>query len=211
MATRLTSNRPKLETPILWGMAAGIAWTISGYTIARWATSIAYIATFAALAGLILSGIDYLTFTVARRWSDYQTAFVAGEVTRLQTLIAWNHSVSAMDSEHLAYAGKLRPTIKIIPGHNTPPLYVLVLENGVEPPMEFVREFCQLSAGLYLVERRRWSEGSAQHKWADAITLSFLRNGYATDSAGNKPARWVSEKSREAALYSIGVLRDEDE
>jgi len=202
------NHKPQLKTPLLYTVTAGVFWIASGYSEPRLLTGILYVCTFAAGWGALFSGLDYLTYTTARRWADFKTAMFAGEIALTEKQIAWNNSCAAMDSEHLAYAARLRPSIKYIPGHHTPPLEFLLLGDGLEVPMPFIREFFELSAGKFLVERRRWSEGSAQHKWADAFTLTLLKADYATDAAGNQPARWMSEQAHEDALYSYGVLKE---
>ena len=201
MATRLTSNRPKLETPILWGMAAGIAWTISGYTIARWATSIAYIATFAALAGLILSGIDYLTFTIARRWNDFS---LARSGVYLQILEAENtklRSLGVLNSDQIAALGHYLATIETIPGMNMLPIQFLIVGDR-KIDFAFVDEFLASGTRDYLAPVRRWSEGSNKRLDADALTAFLVANQFAEPPAGNMPARW---RDRVGGLASIGI------
>ena len=62
---------PTLGKPLIFFMAAGLLWIISGYTEPRLLTSIVYLFMFGACGGLILSGLDYLTFTVARDSQDF--------------------------------------------------------------------------------------------------------------------------------------------
>lgn len=201
-------DKPKLRTPIISAGLALIFWTVSVLAVSREVKSILYGFTLIAICTFLYAFVDHFTFYLARRIAQFKAAAENGTVAVLDKLNEYNAGIRAMDSDQLRYAQKLRPTLKIIPGFHTPPIKVLILEDGTEAGWDFVCEFFELSQGDYVIERRRWSEGSAWHIWADKLTLSLIRNGYAVDAIGNHSAKWVSARAHEEAEYSYGFRED---
>jgi hypothetical protein len=204
-------NRPKLRTSALLFTLAGLLWIFAGFVEVRWLISVIYLLMFVSIGWGSFESLDYILFTVARRVKDFQEAGSAGRTRMLEMAIEYNNSIAGMDSDHLSYAGKLRPEMVYVPrgGQGTPgPVRTLRLPGGEDIDWDFVGEFSERSTGAYLAERRQWSEGSKRHTWADALTLYFVHDGYAVKSAGNQAAKWISAAAREAALVSIGYYSE---
>ena len=194
-------KQPPLWKPLAFFTSAGLLWIISGYTEPRLLTSIVYLFMFAACGGLIFSGLDYLTYTVARRWADFASIHNAAylDVLREENIkLSW---LAKLDSDQVVALGRYTASIETIPGTGMIPLQFLIVGDR-KITFEFVDEFLMMGGKDYLAAVRRWSEGSNKRLDADALTNYFVRNKYAVPPNGNTPARWID---RPAGLQSIGM------
>lgn len=194
-------NQPQLRYPLIFSALAGFAWTVSGYTTARLTTSIAYILTFVMIAGVIFSGLDWLTFTVARRAQDFANVKNAAYNDTLDLENTKLRLLGALDSDQLAAMGRYTATIETIPGTGMIPLQVLVVGDR-RIFYDFVDEFLQAGGREHLPPIRRYGEGSNKRLDAEALTTLFVANGFAEQANGNLPARWLD---RAGGLRSIGI------
>lgn len=73
--------------------------------------------------------------------------------------------------------------------------------TDLEPDDPFMTEFLS-DDGYYLTPIGRYSEGSKQRVWAEAVTKLMLDYGFAEKAAGPRSARWID---REGGLAALGM------
>ena len=200
--------KPLVIWPLLSFFFAGAFWLRARSIDPGLERDIFILATFTMIGALMFTGIEYLLYVYGKNKELISVAHVIGDLKLMEGGVSYHNSIMAMNSDQLLYAMRQRPKVRLIPGHGTAPLYIIVMPNGVEVPRIFAHDFLAESVGTYLVERRRFSEGSSQHLWADTLTNFFIAHGYAEDAQGNHSAHWISERMRDEGLASIGYQID---
>ena len=197
----MTRKPPPLWKPLAFFTSAGLLWIVSGYTQPRLLTSIVYLFMFAACGGLIFSGLDYLTYTTARRWNDFADIKNGSYSKILELEVFKLRALAALNSDQIAALGHYLATIETIPGIGMIPIqYLIVGDRKID--FEFVDEFLLAGNKEHLAPCRRWSEGSNKRLDADALTAFFVANQFAAPAVGNTSARWLD---RAGGLSAIGL------
>ena len=152
--------------------------------LAAWIAAIAGVVQFAGWLGERIASIQI------------QLARAAATTERVALL----DKISRMTADQLEYAKAYVPVIEVISSSDGP-VYLLRVSGGTVP-LTFAAQFLGADTGEYLQPLRSFSDGSHERAWADSLTAWAIMQGWAAESQGNRPARWID---RDKALRSIGL------
>jgi hypothetical protein len=161
------------------------------------------------IVGLILSGftavcgVTAMLYTaewiVDRAVTQLQRARDALATTKQSELV---DSLSRLNGDQISYGRTFAITYDLLPG-NAGPVYFMTTSDGSDRiPLEFIREFVDLSGTEFLYPIRSYSEGSESRRLASMLTKELVIRGYASPSMGNNPARWTD---RDGAVIALGL------
>jgi hypothetical protein len=63
---------------------------------------------------------------------------------------------------------------------------------GEEIPFTFIEDFMESGDGNFLYPVGRYSDGTNERRWAQALTNLVVSKGWAEEARGRYPARWVN-------------------
>lgn len=148
-------------------------------------------------AGAISQGINWLAFVTAQR---------TAEVRRLATITPMMEAVRLMS--------RLSPLAQVelamhfdslgvdyqawVSTSRGPSFYYRA--GGHNIPYEFIHQFFLLATDRYLPAVRQWSDGSNEHKWADALTADLIKRHLAILASGPHPAAWKFERDGKTSM-----------
>lgn len=147
-------------------------------------------------AGAIVEGVNWIAYVTAQRVDEIKrlaTLTPAMEALRImgkmssqaQVELAMHFNLLGVD--YRAWLGEAGPLFSFQTG-------------GYNIPYDFIENFFSLSNDSYLPPVRQWSDGSIEHKWADALTAFIVQRHFAIPAKGNKPAAWLYESG---GTYSL--------
>lgn len=147
-------------------------------------------------AGAIVEGINWVSYVASQRVAEIRhlsTITPVIEVVRLMTKMSPQAQVeiamhfNLLGIDYRAWIGENGPQFVFQTG-------------GYNIPYDFIENFFSLSSDSYLPPVRQWSDGSIEHKWADALTAFIVQRHFAIPAKGNKPAAWLYENKGTVSL-----------
>lgn len=190
---------PSLTKAIFYSIAAAIAFVLASDIAPKfplWAKAIFVIVGILTAAGAIAEGANWLVYVTTQRIEDVrrlETLTPTMEALRIMGRMSSQAQVELamhfdlLGIEYSAWIGENGPQFTFQTG-------------GFKIPYDFIETFFSLSNDRYLPAVRQWSEGSIEHKWADALTAFIVQRHYAMPAKGNKPAAWLFESG---GTYSL--------
>ncbi len=183
---------PSLSKAVFYSIISAIAFVLASDFAPKfpvWFKAILVIVGILTGAAAIVEGVNFLSYALTQRVTELrhlatitptmEALRVMGKMSpQAQVELAMHFNLLGIDYQ--AWIGEEGPQFTFQTG-------------GYKIPYEFIEAFFNLSSDSYLPPVRQWSDGSIEHKWADALTAFIVQRHYAIPAKGNKPAAWLYE------------------
>lgn len=187
--------RPRLSATVVLALGAGLANVLSRQPrAAEWVTGWLELATLVLAIAAGLSLAEWSSDRWVERVRAYRQALAISERAALL------ERISRMDAVQIEFAKHYTPVIELSAAEDGPVMWLRVAAGTI--PMAFIEEFIGASEGNFLCPIRRFAEGTPEREWAERFTSWAIWQGWASEAAGNRPARWVDQAR---ALHAMGL------
>jgi len=187
---------PKLITPIFFALLAVLCLLIARFEerLPDWFRMFLVLSGVLFAIVTILSGANWLARNYASRLREIRQAQA---ITPMSMMLDKLHMMRP-DQMELAY--QIAAQCEELGGLPEPVSKLLTPYGHV--PRSFVYRWANLCDGDNCPPIRSWNDGTYERQYAEALTKTMIRFGFARQSVGNKSAQWID---REQAFRWLGV------